>query len=672
MGVVWLAEHVMLGRPFALKFLSPKDALVFQGSFPRFETEAKAMGKLTDDHIVSVTDYGRTKEEWPYIVMEALEGMSLRDVLITAGKPLPIGLAVHLLRQACRGVAKAHTKKIVHRDLAPGNLFLAYSSDGFIVVKVLDFGIAKILSPTEVAGTSTSGHVGTPNYMSPEQIAALKDLDHRTDVWTLAAVLYELLSRCRVPIFGEVKRLHNFPFGIAEELAAVVAKGLARNRELRYQTVAEFSEALAPYDAMPEGRMKWSVLSDFIARNSVELNDGSEPDAPGSEQFEPETRGPASPARAAADGGAEPGAENVPGANMRISDVVAIAADIQREPNAGQSDAQLFPPKSDSIKPGIQLHESSSDTRGVRTQPSLGSDNDHDSSFADALEQYEAPGADIRGSDPLDPGAGQFGGLPRPESEPDTLGSRSVEPPPRTPPGTTESLSAAVTERDASKPSSTPASSVTFRLPLPFWVLLSAVALASLGLASGIGVTAATRTTRAPAVFSRRTVESTAPAPALTLAELSYVADVANVCSVVHGDPSDGLGETSLVVEEPLSCRVPSSEAPGENSTETTHDQRQTVDRHKPGSRAQPRAPEHIEDASVPQTGRVYITVKAPKPCTLVVWRNALVATRCDQESKNGTVSCTVAVDPGKGELKCRDYKRDGLNIQRSQTVVFP
>ncbi len=193
MGVVYEAQHAVVKRRFAVKFLRP-DLADRRDLLTRFHREAQAAGALESENIAAAIDFGILADGAPYIVMEHLVGESLGSLLAREGC-LPVWRAVDICLQACRGMEAAHAAGIVHRDLKPENLFLSRREDGTDLVKVLDFGIAK-LEQIELnnAATRTGTILGTPAYMSPEQARGDKSIDHRTDVYGLAAILFEMLS----------------------------------------------------------------------------------------------------------------------------------------------------------------------------------------------------------------------------------------------------------------------------------------------------------------------------------------------------------------------------------------------------------------------------------------------------------------------------------------------
>lgn len=262
MGVVVAATHLTLGQVVALKFMLTK-ALDHPEAVARFEREARASVRLKSEHVARVSDVGRLESGAPYIVMEYLEGDDL-DHLIARDGPLRIETAVDYLLQACEAVAEAHALGIVHRDLKPKNLFLTRRASGKPLVKVLDFGISKSTSGDDMSLTTTSQIMGSPNYMSPEQLRSARDVDLRTDIWALGAILFELVTG-NVPFVAEnVTQLTSMVIqdapapmsqlrvGVPAGLEAVVLKCLSKRPEDRYQSVTELATALAPF-ASAEG-----------------------------------------------------------------------------------------------------------------------------------------------------------------------------------------------------------------------------------------------------------------------------------------------------------------------------------------------------------------------------------------------------------------------------------
>jgi serine/threonine protein kinase len=203
MGVVWRAEHTRLGSPVAVKLLH--DAVAEQPEAgPRFLREARACAAIRGPNVVQVLDFG-LEEGTPYIAMELLEGESLRDRL-ERERTLSIGAAARVVTQVAKGVGRAHKHGIVHRDLKPGNIHLC-PDEGEEVVKVLDFGLAKLIEGTPLGGgplTVTGAVMGTASYMSPEQARGRMDLDHRADLWSLAIIAFQCLTG-RLPLTGRTE-----------------------------------------------------------------------------------------------------------------------------------------------------------------------------------------------------------------------------------------------------------------------------------------------------------------------------------------------------------------------------------------------------------------------------------------------------------------------------------
>ena len=257
MGAVYEARHATLARRVAIKFLLPELA-ANREVLRRFENEAKAAGGLEHPNLVAVTDVGRASDGAPFLVMEFLDGQDCARLLREQG-PLPVPRAADIVLQACRGLAVAHRAEIVHRDLKPENLFVTDAGDGSDLVKVLDFGIAKLRPTDATVVTGTGAMFGTAFYMSPEQARGAGEVDARTDVWSLGVVLYELLSGRR-PFQGEqfLQVVHQILSvsppalatarpGLPDRLGALVERAMAKNPADRPQSVLALAEALKPF-----------------------------------------------------------------------------------------------------------------------------------------------------------------------------------------------------------------------------------------------------------------------------------------------------------------------------------------------------------------------------------------------------------------------------------------
>src|ERR1700690_1764054 len=272
MGIVYAAHHLVLDQRVALKLLlvdSPSGAETVE----RFVREAQAAARLRSEHVVRVTDAGTLDSGLPFLVMEYLQGCDLAELADLDGPLQPADMADYLL-QVLAALAQAHTAGIVHRDLKPANLFLALRDDGSNIIKILDFGISKQRSERtrwkELTGKAV---LGTPAYMSPEQLRSSKTVDARADMWSLGVVMYELLSG-KLPFDGEgpgeifAAILEKTPTSLRTHRPdlhpawdEIVMRCLQRAPDARFADVGEMARALGPL-----GSGRWAQTVPAIER----------------------------------------------------------------------------------------------------------------------------------------------------------------------------------------------------------------------------------------------------------------------------------------------------------------------------------------------------------------------------------------------------------------------
>lgn len=261
MGTVFEAVHTGTGSRVAIKLIVSSD--IKEEVFLRFQREARAAGTIESHHIVRIFDMGSDERSGsPYMVMERLFGEDLSQLMRRIG-PLPHEAASALVAQAALGLSKAHEAGVVHRDIKPANLFLHDGGDnGEVIVKILDFGIAKVLMDvmqrSEEGGlTRTGSMLGSPHYMSPEQAQGLRSIDHRSDIWSLGVVLYKMLCgqtpHSHLSTLGQVilaicsqppRPIQELAPWVPPQLAMIVHRALQPNPDGRFQTASEMYAAL--------------------------------------------------------------------------------------------------------------------------------------------------------------------------------------------------------------------------------------------------------------------------------------------------------------------------------------------------------------------------------------------------------------------------------------------
>ena len=258
MGTVFLAEQLAVGnRSVALKVLR-RHLLDDPEFLQRFEDEASSTGRIRHQNVVTVFECGQADDGSPYIAMEYLEGESLRHALERRDS-LPLDAVSEILHQAARGLNAAHKLGIIHRDLKPDNIFITHGDEGQPLVKIVDFGIAKMREST--THTRTGAAIGTPPYMSVEQAAGMRsnEMDGRSDIYSLGIVVYEMVTgrlpfQADTPMAYIAKHLAEPPqpfrlarpdLAISPQVEAAVMRALKKNRNKRYPTAPDFAREFA-------------------------------------------------------------------------------------------------------------------------------------------------------------------------------------------------------------------------------------------------------------------------------------------------------------------------------------------------------------------------------------------------------------------------------------------
>jgi eukaryotic-like serine/threonine-protein kinase len=293
MGAVYLASHVGLGREVAIKFLHAELASR-EEVVGRFYREAQAAAAIRHKNIIEVFDVGVSPQGEPFLVMEYLEGESLAGLLKRAG-PLNLGAACAVMEPALQALQAAHRKGIIHRDLKPDNIFLAYQQGDPPVVKIIDFGISKFTQGEfDKWRTKTGSVMGTPAYMSPEQARGSAGLDHRTDLYSMGTILFEMLTGV-LPYAGnnfaeylsamlidDPRAPQSVCAGFPSEAEPLVRKALAKNPDQRFQNAAEMLDALMALPSFDARQERLTLLASTIEVRGFAAGDlGQALSAPG-------------------------------------------------------------------------------------------------------------------------------------------------------------------------------------------------------------------------------------------------------------------------------------------------------------------------------------------------------------------------------------------------------
>jgi serine/threonine protein kinase len=296
MGAVYLCRHVSLGQKVAIKFIHP-ELLTSEEVRRRFDTEAKAAARIKSRHAVSVIDHGVAESGQPFIVMEYLEGQSLEQAMKARGR-LPFEEVVEVVVQVARALEQAHAAGIIHRDLKPDNIFLAKDNEASRfgwVVKVLDFGIAKVVHEDNVGGvgtTKTGMVLGTPLFMSPESLTASAPVSPASDIWSLGACAFA--AACgRVPFNGDaigdvVLKVCAAPMPVPSALVPELprafddwfAKACARDMRVRFRRVGEMADALRRLEEWGRAQKEASLYEIRPIGSIVDVENALELDEP--------------------------------------------------------------------------------------------------------------------------------------------------------------------------------------------------------------------------------------------------------------------------------------------------------------------------------------------------------------------------------------------------------
>jgi tRNA A-37 threonylcarbamoyl transferase component Bud32 len=288
MGAVYEVEHRALGKHLAAKMLRPELARRAD-LLERFRREARAASAIGHEHIIEVTDLGQTAHKVPFLVMELLSGRTLAALLKEEGRLEP-GRAVHIARQTVSALGAAHARNIVHRDLKPENIFLIERGGDPDFVKLLDFGIAKLLDEVDEPELTRAGQVvGTPTYMAPEQARGEKNVDGRADLYAVGAILYRMVTGQRpytAPSFnallfaiaqGKLERPRKLAPEVSPHLEAAILRAMQVDPRARFQTAAELDEALDEDDRTRERSAADAAKAGWAARRARASHEEREP-----------------------------------------------------------------------------------------------------------------------------------------------------------------------------------------------------------------------------------------------------------------------------------------------------------------------------------------------------------------------------------------------------------
>jgi serine/threonine-protein kinase len=285
MGAVFEATHTLLEKRVAIKVILPGVGLDADQLAARLVQEARVASATGHRNIAAVTDMGRTSAGSLFVVMEYLEGKTLKEVLADGG-PLTIPRAVALLQQVLSGLEAVHRRGIIHRDLKPENLMLVRDEAGEEAVKILDFGISKMTKSDQALNLTTTGLVmGTPQYMSPEQARGAPDIDHRTDLYSAGAILYLLVTGTppfpgdslnqiiAATLKGEIAPPSERSERVSSSLDAVILKAMALRREDRFRDARLFREALEPFLGEAAGTPASATASSVAPQGAIVFSD---------------------------------------------------------------------------------------------------------------------------------------------------------------------------------------------------------------------------------------------------------------------------------------------------------------------------------------------------------------------------------------------------------------